>query len=132
MARKKEYDSVNIKSIRKWKKLTQEKFAKKIGITRDLLAKYETDSAKIPFETAERIESIFKIDANDFYDKIFDQLTGGFVEASSTNAQLELLQDQMLAMSERVNIIEKENKKMRVELAKKTTNTATAKPGVQL
>ena len=112
MERRKSYDCVNIQAVRKFMKLTQEKFAKKFKISRDILAKYETGVTGVPFETVEKIVYSFKVDANDFYDKIFDQLTGKFLlPENNKNAELDLLKDQVGQLAERLKLVEEETKK---------------------
>lgn len=83
MSRKKIYDKENIVAIRKHLKLTQQKFAERINISRANLAKYETGGAKAPFEIIELIAKEFKFDVNDIYDNQFNPVTGRFSNSSN-------------------------------------------------
>lgn len=82
MNRKKEYEKENIVAIRKFLKLTQQKFAEKINISRANLAKYETGGAKAPFEIIDCIAIEFGFNVDDIYDKVFNAVTGSFVSVN--------------------------------------------------
>lgn len=81
MSRKKIYDKENIVAIRKFFKLTQQKFAERINISRANLAKYETGGANAPFEIMDSIAIQFGFDVNDLYDKPFNEAVGSFEKA---------------------------------------------------
>lgn len=66
-----------IRSIRKEKKMTQEQFAATLGISQQILSRYETGQTVLPYEDLKNIvkefnvsvEYILGIDAKDFTDR---------------------------------------------------------------
>jgi len=55
----------NIKGLREARKLTQEEFAKKLGISRSTLANYETEISKPEYDTLIRIANVLNVKLDD-------------------------------------------------------------------
>jgi transcriptional regulator with XRE-family HTH domain len=56
-----------LKQLRKDKKLTQAELAVRLQVTRDALAKWETDNASPHIDTIRKIASFFNVGLDDLY-----------------------------------------------------------------
>ncbi len=68
------YFSVNLKFLRKQKKLTQAEFANKIGISRPIVGSYEEARAEPKLVTLQNISHFFKIKIDDLLERDLSQV----------------------------------------------------------